>query len=120
MCHLLAMKTTAPEPPIFRVVSTDSFVWGRLPRGGFLIRNMSGSVTIPHEDIPAVRAVLIELDATPRLSTREFTPIGVTGAVELVLCSDGNVVIAVGSGDGPRATVEIETWELTRLVRALS
>lgn len=91
----------------------------RLADGSRRIRNDSGSITVPHTSILALRLKLLELDRIPRLWPAEFTLVPIDNDVGCYVCSDGTVIIEAWR-EWPHATVQIETEELGRLARALS
>lgn len=94
--------------PVLRAIGNNTITIATLANGDRLIRDATGSVTIPASDVDQVRIALADFDAAPRLVTRidDTTPHRITDTVWAAFGNDGKVALLVGSF--PCATVEIE------------
>lgn len=103
--------------------SANDLVYGRMPGGEFLIRNISDFVEVPSTDIPVLRAALLDVDQEPRLTFQfnDDTPHRVTETVSIAIGNDGKVVIVVEVEGGrlPCQTVELEIGDIGKVARAL-
>ncbi len=106
------------EPSVIAASANERLSIQRYITGAARITNESGDVIIRAAAIAPLRHGLRELDAIPRLHAAEFTEVPVTHDVVLVVCSDGTVIIVVGTGY-PYATVQLEISDVGIVARSL-
>ncbi len=107
------------EPSVIAASANERLSITHFDDGDVIIRDGDdGSVTVPRASVAEFRLKLLRLDHEPCLWPAEFTPVPVDDHVTLFVCSDGTVIVRVGTGY-PYATVQLEIGDVGIVARAL-